>query len=793
MRPASLAAIEYGQVLGWLSEITHSEPGSAAALALSPSLGPEEALGSWALIGEARAALDVSEGPDLRDHLDLAPILSTLGPEGSRLDIPELRLVGLEAKSSAMALAWLGPFSGSPGLSAIAGDLSSFRDLSEALDRSLGPDGEVLDGASPKLARLRQELGASRSALALKLADLIRSEEYRPLLMDDLVTTRNDRFVIPVRASAAGRRRGLVHDWSNSGATAYLEPMETVEDNNRLALIKREEQREIERVLAHLSSMCRELAPDLARAGRALTSLDLTLAKARLARLWRAWPPDWVPGGGFRLVEARHPILERRLSGLGRHMVPLDISITPEAPLVVVSGVNAGGKTVALKTLGLVVALAATGIVPPVAEGSALDFPSDVVTVMGDGQDLASDLSTFSGHVKALGEALEAAGPGALVLVDELGSGTDPSEGAALGLAALERLLSSGALVLAATHFHLIKSWAALTGGVVSVSVNTGASGGPSYGLSYGAPGFSGGLAMARRLGLPGALVDRAEGLLDDGHRRAMDLLRKLDEERGALAEERLAMAASRARLEQAERETAADRARLAEEHNRQARDLEGRIRSALAQNRREQEALKLEVREALAQGRKPDPVATAVSWASMERELAAVRPEYKETGPGEPLREARVGDEVLLASLGCQGRVTSVNPDRGEYSVNVRGLTVKVGLAGLSRPPKGPRDGPRPGRVTYGLSLGGGAPGLSLNLIGKTVDEAEAAIGREIDRAILGGQGRLTIIHGQGTGRLRQGVRGYLKRHPLVKDFHNPADMPGGAGVTEVELLSGS
>ncbi|MDR3134711.1 MAG: Smr/MutS family protein [Deltaproteobacteria bacterium] len=792
MRQETLSAIEYWSVLEWLSEVTQSEPGSAAALSLSPTLSPQESMANWDLVGQARAALDISEGPDLRDHLDLSPILSTLGPEGARLDIAELKLVGLEAKTSSAASGWLASFlESSPALAVIAGKLAPFHELMKSLDLSLGPEGEILDSASPRLASLRQEMSSARAALSLRLSELIRSEEYKPLLMDELVTTRNGRFVIPVRASATGKKRGLVHDWSNSGATAYLEPMETVDDNNRLALLQKEEKREIDRILTRLSSACRENSHCLALAGEALTLLDLTLAEAKLARLWRAWPPAWAPGQGIMLTGAKHPLLERRLASQGRHMIPLDIAIDPRKPLMVISGVNTGGKTVALKTLGLVVALSRAGLVPPVGEGSYLDFPSEMVTVMGDSQDLDSDLSTFSGHVKALGEALDIAGPGVLALVDELGSGTDPAEGAALGLAALERLLSSGALVIAATHFHLIKSWAALTEGVVSVSVKTGSSGQPSYGLSYGAPGFSGGLAMARRLGLPGELVDRAEGLLDSGHREAINLLRKLDEERGALAAERASLELAGRELEKVKAETATQAARLFEDYNRKAREMEAKVKSALAQNRLERETLKREIREALGQRRKVDPVATAMAFANLENALAEARPEFHQASDHEPLEAAHVGSLAYLPSLGRQGQVVDANVVRDEYRVSVGGLTFKVRLAELFKPPDdcGKPQG-RHSELSYAPSPA--EPSLSVNLIGMTVSEAETALEKEIDRAILSGQSRITVIHGLGTGRLRRGVIDYLRRRKDVAAFRSPSEIPGGAGVTEVDLFAG-
>lgn len=775
--------------MDWLAELAHSEPGAQAAVALTPDLSPAQALENWALIGEARAALSLSESPDLRDHHDLTEILSSLGPEGARLNLDELKLVGEEAKTSALALGWLKGFSeSSPKLSAIAAKLASFDEIVSAVARTIGPDGEILDGASPRLASLRQEISGARSALSLRLGELVRSEEYKPLLMDDLVTTRNDRFVIPVRASAAGRGRGLVHDWSNTGATAYLEPLETVEDNNRLAKLKREELREIDRILASLSALCREQAPLLRAAGQALTLLDLTLAEARLASQWRAWPPDYVPGQGFALVGARHPVLERRLQAEGRRMVSLDLNLRPDRPVLVISGVNAGGKTVALKTFGLVLAAAASGLVPPLAEGSVIDFPSDVLTVMGDGQDLSADLSTFSSHVKALGEVLEAAGPGILILVDELGSGTDPAEGAALGLAALERLLSSGALVMAATHFNLIKSWAALTDGVESVSVNAKTSGQPAYGLSYGAPGYSGGLVMARRLGLPSSLVDRAESLLDDGQRLTIELARKLDEERGKIQAEREEVAEAKGRMERLEAQMKEQSVRRTEEHNRLVSGLDKQIKSALANNRREQAALKDEVRKALAENRPVDPVAAALAWSKMEKELSQARPEYLKEKDLQPVDSVSVGDVVLVSSFNSQGLVKAVNRERDEYAVEIGGLTVKVGLAELMKPQKEKKK--EKSFPSLFLDVGPVEHVLTLNLVGQTVDEAETAIDKEIDRALISGQERLTIIHGVGSGRLRQGVINHLRRHRLVRSFFSPRDVPGGAGITEVELM---
>ncbi|MDR2442787.1 MAG: Smr/MutS family protein [Deltaproteobacteria bacterium] len=787
MEQSTLEMLEFEGVLRWLAEETHSNPGADLAMSLRPNLDAEGVKESWAKINEARDLLATLESPDLRDHVDLTTLLSKAAPESARLDPDELRVFGLEAQTSTMVLAWFrGVKSDLPLLQAIVGDLFDFSELTGVLARTFGPDGEILDSASPRLAQLRLELTNARSALTLKLGDLMRSEEYKPVLMDELITTRNDRFVVPVRASAAGRRRGMVHDWSKSGQTAYLEPLETVEDNNRLAKIKLEERREIERILLKISQMCRELAPFFVKAGRALTIIDVIMAQARLAIIWRFSFVEHIIGAGLKFVQARHPLLERRLKATGRSMVPLDLVVTPKSPVTIVSGTNTGGKTVALKTLGLITVMALAGLPLPVADGSHMDFPIDVIAVMGDRQDMDSDLSTFSGHVKALGSVLDIAKEGVLVIIDELGSGTDPAEGAALGLAVLERLVISRAQVFAATHFHLIKSWAAVTDGVVSVSVNTSPTGQPVFGLSYGAPGFSGGLMMARRLGIAPEIIDRAESFLDDGHKRAIEILSRLDEERGALAAEREAMALTRQKAQESEEERREIFRREREAINREAREQAALIKSQLARNRREFEALKEELKAAVKAGRDSDIVRLNLKRSDQEKELETVKPKILDQRAGRPAKVISEGAQVFVESLGHNGIIKHINPEKDEYTVETCGLTVKVRRKDLSEPSASDKR-----RSVVNVSLGPDEPALSLNLLGRTVDEAEDIIDREIDRAIVVGRDRLTIIHGLGTGRLKQGIISHLRRHPRVRAFSSPFNVPGGSGITEVELSS--
>ena len=790
----TLAILEYGETLEWVAEQTHSEAGRWAVMNLRPELGPDEIIASWRLIAEGREVLIQSDSLSLSDHLDLSEVLEPLKVEGSMLGVEELRAVGLEARCARAARTYFSAMlETAPGLGEMAAGLTSLPDLIADIERTIGPDGEILDTASAELARLRGEISATRQGIASRLTNLMHSDSFRHLVQDELITTRSERYVVPVRAGAAGGGRGLVHDWSKTGATAFLEPLEVVEDNNRLGLLKRKEKAEIERVLRRLSDECRAASAELLVSGEILTRLDVILAQARIARIWSAAAPEYSPGGGLDLKLARHPLLMRRLSDKGGRMTPLELTIRPDKPVVIVSGLNTGGKTVAMKTLGLNLALARAGLQIPVGDGSSMDFP-DAMAVIGDEQDLASDLSTFSGHVRSLGKALEAAAPGMLILLDEIGSGTDPAEGAALGLAVLEKLYGSGALVLAATHYQLIKTWAALTSGVVSAAVNSSDSGQPLYGLTYGSPGFSGGLKMARRLGLPPELVDRAESFLDDGQKRAMELLARLDEERTKLVLTRRGLEEEKSALARAEADLRQEKKTLIDQWEKKSQEQTRRLAEVLDQTRREFEELRREMRQAAADKDTRKLIGFSERKSRIDNRLRAAKPQAETVGA--PLAEVRVGDAVTVAKLDRQATVRAVG-EKGEVWVDAGGLNIKVSLSDLF-PPKADERGRETGRK--------GAPreraervmvtvsprdcfALELNLLGKTVDEALDLVEKELDQALMNHRQTVYVVHGYGTGRLRQAVRDYLKGHPSVAGFERAPQNAGGDGVTVVTL----
>ncbi|MDR2460433.1 MAG: Smr/MutS family protein [Deltaproteobacteria bacterium] len=778
---------EYLQYLDYIALKTQSDPGAQKALELHPNLSPEEILHSFDILDEARAVVLRAGRPPLSAHLDLGKLLDHLGREGSVLSPTELILLKGEAQTSRDVKAFFEPMEEiAPLLYAQAMELGDYADFLREMEHSISPDGEILDSASPELMRVRQEASLAKKELSLKLVSLMRSQEFSSIVRDEIVTMRQDRFVIPVRAGA-GKNRGLIHDWSQSGQTAYLEPLETVEDNNHLAYLKAKEKNEIERILYRLSALGRVAATSMEHSAKILTFMDLYLTLGRIAIEAHAIRPNYLPGAGLRILGLRHPLLEETLAAQKRKMTPLDFFIDPKAPLLVISGLNTGGKTVALKTLGLNLLLAKSGLFIHAKEDSQVDLPERILAVMGDSQDIASDLSTFSGHVLKLIEVLKEAGQGSLILLDELGGGTDPAEGAALALSVLEYLLQSGAWVLAATHFHLVKTWAALTPGVVSVAVNSKTDGSPAYGLAYGTPGLSGGLAMAGRLGLPQHLLERAKGYLDEGHQKSLELLEKLEEARGELIREKELLETERFSLVKSLSESKDLYAREVERLKRESKDRDIRMKMALSRYRLGFEELKDEVKKALKSGEKPNPVSIGVTRSKLEKEFLEARaidiiPEEIVPAP----QDLNIGDEVFIRKLKQYGTISSWNHQRGEGTVTSGKVVVKAKLVELGKGRK--KKGVKSGAINISVSPRDN-PFSTLNLLGRTVDEAIDEIDREIDRTILSGGETLTIIHGTGTGKLKSGILDFLRKHPKVLDFKSPLDAPGGQGVTEVHL----
>ena len=668
------------------------------------------------------------------------------------------------------------------------------RSVDQRLARSLDDDGEVLDSASPALDRARRAVQEVRERLVRKLETVLRNTASGE---SGEVTVRNGRYVIPVRRDARNRPDGIVHDESGSGETLFVEPSAAIDLGNQLRSAQLEADREALRVLRDLTDSLRPHGDDLAQAHTSCVALDDLNARARYAWASQAAVPDVLePGGPLTLLGARHPLLLAR----GIETVPFDLALTGSERTLVISGPNAGGKTVLLKTVGLAAALVQSGIVPPLGPGSALPVFGRIVADIGDHQSISADLSTFTAHLVVLRDLLEVAGSGTLVLIDEIGSGTDPSEGGALAAAALLFLTRRGCHTVATTHLGSLKALAAQSEGIVNGSLQFDPDRlAPTFRFLKGPPGRSYGLAIARRLGLPDSLLARAEERIT-GEERSLDALLEAAERR----ERTLAAAQAELdlRLARAEQESARLDAELTSVRSREA-ELRERERSAEQRARDAARQLLLEARAEVeaavraAQASVSEREATEARRrleAAILREGEALRGLESGVGTGPGIQPPVVAGQQVRLGTGSTARVMEVRDDgkavvmSGSIKLVLPLSQLRPGAAGPEKPSSPAGSGlTRPPRTPE--PAGDRLPG-EVDLRGLRVDEAEAATLSALDAAVLGDLPRLRIIHGMGTGALKEVVRRVLRGDRRVTRFAPAPSNQGGTGVTVAELV---
>ena len=767
--------LEFPEVLRLLAQETASPQGRDRALTLAPLATYHEVIEALSETTEARASRAKEGDPPFGAPPEIRPILARAAVEGAVLEGIDLVAIRATLGVARQLRSYGGRARAiTPSLGIRLSRLLALPDLEAALSASLTPEGELLDSASPRLRQLRRLRETLRARILRSLERLLDSPGLEPALQERFITIRNGRYVLPVRADAARTLPGIVHDRSASGATLFIEPASVVEANNDLTKLILDEQEEIQRILAALTREVRAHLPVLEALVDELGRLDLAFAKARLADRFGALAPEVSPGP-VRLIHARHPLLLAQ--GRGRvgtpPVVPVDLILGESARGLVITGPNAGGKTVALKTLGLLCLMAQAGLHLPVEEGSRLPVFRHVFPVIGDEQSLAQNLSTFSSFVGQVKGVLELADDTSLILIDELGAGTDPSEGAALAQALVEIFLAKGSWVVATTHLEPLKVFAALHPEVENATVEFDEERiEPTFRLIYGRPGRSYALAIATKLGLPQDLIARARSHLSSESRRLADLLQSLEERErsweareaeGSALEDRLAEL-------RVEAETLLERARQeARSRAEKARDEAHRL---IVETRRqvqaEMERLKAE----------------AASRRSAEEALRRLRRVEAELPP--PAQEEILpldADEVLIPSLGLRGRI--VEERDGLVMVQAGALTVRVPRAQLGAPPGKPK-APGPGKVRL-PEKSGVSP--ELLLLGRTTEEARDLVVKYLDDAVLAGLPRVRLVHGKGTGALRKAVQAVLKEHPLVTGFRFGAPHEGGTGATVVEL----
>jgi DNA mismatch repair protein MutS2 len=680
-----------------------------------------------------------------------------------------------------------------------AGRVADFRDVLAAIRRSVLPNGEISDDASPVLRRIRFSIVQTRDGIQRALKQILRSRNAEA--GEDYVTLRNDRFVIPVRAENRRSVPGVVHGASSTGQTVFLEPFETVEANNQLVQLAEDESAEILRILRELTARLQQELPALLAAAETIQLLDGVFARGRFAREFDAALPEFSSDGELQLQSARHPVLEDKLRREQRAIVPITLSLNREERLLVISGPNTGGKTVALKTTGLA-ALAAQCAIPVAAQRAVLPLFDQVLVDIGDEQSIAADLSTFSAHMLNLRSILETATPQSLVLADEMGTGTAPEEGAALAVALLDEFRAKECIVLATTHHDRLKSYAATAPGVVNAAVEfDDVNLRPTYRLIVGVPGGSSGIAIAQRLGLARQIVDRARELLSPESREAADLIAYLHRSREELDRMREQMAAERKELE-------AERAKLrtewASRQEKRIRDLEAQF--AEMQKRFEENVVR--VVEAVKDGE-----LRAQLEKTSRRKLSQVRSEAREelnAAVVQTIRDSQA-DHGLSSASASPVSADSLEPGA---KIRVRGFSKAVILRRIEGRNAEIEAGPlrmkiatdeivgveaaRPGK-TLGMPATSSwssvrvntpsSPQTEINVIGQTVEQATEQVDKFLDDAALAHLPSVRIVHGHGTGALRRGLSDFLRTHPLVATHSAEAEERGGKAVTVVEL----
>jgi DNA mismatch repair protein MutS2 len=793
----SFRTLEFEAVRRLLLSQAGSTAGRARLEALAPQTEASAVREAQTATREAVALLRVLGRQPYHDLPDLQELLPAARVEGLHLEPAALADVASFIEGSGEITRRVAQAEGAPRLSGRASRVADVGDVAAAIRRAVLPSGEVADDASPRLAETRRGLIRLRAQLQSVMEGFLRGGDADRVLQDKIVTTRNDRYVLLLKAEHRSQIPGIIHGSSGSGASLFVEPMPAVALNNDIVSLQDEERREVIRILRELTARVGARADDLAHAVEVLGELDACQAMALLARDMDAVEPEIVDGqAGLELLDARHPLLSPSLTerlGLPprarREPVPVTLRVGFGESVLVISGPNTGGKTVALKTAGLLAMMAQCGLHLPAAPGSRLSVFRRIYADIGDEQSIAASLSTFSAHlVNLVGMTRDLAAP-ALVLLDEVGAGTDPSEGGALGVAVVDHFRERGALVVATTHHGLLKAYAESTPGVACASFGYDPrTYEPTYRLVRGTAGRSLALEMAERLGLPAAVVDDARARLDQRQAQVEALLKKLEEdqaslaqERGRLEQDRRALQEEQARQSELQEQADARRRRelelfrrelrqRTEEHARQA---QGAIQAAV-------QRVEQAPRSARAAGDKARTSAISAIRGAEQEALSAVAAALP-AEPEPPARPAAVGERARVKSLGVVGEVLALHGDEAEVAVGGKRLRVaRAQLLGL-----GAAAGASGGTAVK--TAGRASVPAEINLVGLTVDEALPQVDKLLDDAALSDRKEIRVIHGFGEGKLRRAVADFLSGHPHVAAYRVGAE--GRGGVTVVEL----
>jgi DNA mismatch repair protein MutS2 len=838
MHAGALRALEFDRIVAVVSGLAVTPTGEAKLAELQPIVEASRVTGLQRATTEGTRFLSDHPGFPLRAPSDLEAILDALAVEGRALEALRLLKLGdyLESIEHArQAIRKVG--SAFPILSQQVDAVASFADEIADVRRKIEPSGDVADHASPALAQIRDRLRRQKQRLRTTLDSFLRGRETAKYLQEQVVTDRNGRHVLMVRAEHRSAIPGIVHGGSTSGASLFVEPLETIEINNDIVALEEQEMEEVQRILLALTDAFRGRPDELARTVEVATALDVIQARARFSLMTGSVEPIISADGTFELKGARHPLLMRAVAERlrGRESfdqdtpsdenpvdelsstndsrphydpVPVDILLAPPTRVLVITGPNTGGKTVALKTAGLLAAMAQSGLHIPVDVGSRIPVFKSLFADIGDEQSISASLSTFSAHITNIVSMDRSLVLPALVLVDEIGAGTDPVEGGALGIAVIDHFRRRGAHLIATTHYDSLKSYASTTAGVASAAFGfkpeTFA---PTYRLLYGSPGRSLAIEIAARLGMPAGVIASARENLGDREKQLAEHLARVDQDLGRLEAERRTLAKERMALVETERVLRSREESVREREDTYKRRLNAKLDDQLREGRREIdtiiEGLKAKTSELSQQAARRMAAsvntgetgsARADARAALDRVVGRLKSGTERgraaastpaSGPDVTIEE---GTRVTVGAMGIEGVVVDIHGKQAE--IDVKGKRLRAPLRDLRAIGRTEPSESQPARVKVNVDLQPREGSLSeVNVIGCTVDEAIARVEKFLDESTMSDQQVVRIIHGHGTGQLRRGLAAFLKEHPLVAKFDLAPNNQGGGGVTVVEL----
>ncbi|NRR22001.1 endonuclease MutS2 [Brevibacillus sp. MS2.2] len=784
MEQRVLKTLEYDKIVALLIDKASCTYGKEKAAELIPFLRLDEVITAQqgteqaATVLRLKGSVPLGGIRDIRGPVQRARLNAMLAPM-ELLDIASTVMAGRRLKTFLLDMCEDHEL---PLLQQQAERIEGLRELETEIRRCVDENGDILDSASLELRQVRQEIRQVELRIREKLDQMTRSSTYQKMLMENIVTIRGDRFVIPVKQEYRSVFGGIVHDQSASGATLFIEPEVIVEMNNKLRELRLREEREVERILYVLTEQVSFAVEALIENTEALTELDFMFAKAQLAWSMKAICPRINDRGYVNMRKARHPLIPREV------VVPVDVELGGEYQAIVVTGPNTGGKTVSLKTIGLLSLMTMAGLHIPAEEESEMTVFSSVFADIGDEQSIEQSLSTFSSHMTNIIQILAKMDDKSLVLFDELGAGTDPTEGAALAMSIIDHVIDSGARLVATTHYSELKAYAYDRPEVINASVEFDVQTlRPTYRLLIGVPGRSNAFAIARRLGLPEHIIDVARGSISEEDNQVESMIASLERNRKSAEADRLAAKAAREEAEELRRRLEEERAQFAEEKNKRMERAEDEARIAVQLAKEEAETIIRELREMMAEGMEIKEHRLIDAKKRLGNAVLELDKE-KVKKPAKAVRatQIKVGDEVMVTSFGQKGTVLEkVNNEEFLVQIGIMKMKVKrddmhVQNSIRQKPQAAPYTSVK--RRSDNIKM-------DLDLRGYNVEDSIREIDQFLDDALLAGLHSVSIIHGHGTGVLRKGVHEYLRNHRNVKSFRLGGQGEGGVGATIAEL----